>query len=71
MPESPGAAAYEGLSDRASRAFGLPVERLLLPQNLLATIHRYLGIDYRATPNDFAARPQQILSAGETIVELH
>jgi hypothetical protein len=47
-----------------------PVERPLAPQDLLATIYRHLGVDYRATINDFAGRPQHILSAGELIGEL-
>jgi len=47
-----------------------PVERPLSPQDLLATIYRHLGIDFRATLDDFAGRPQQILSAGEPISEL-
>lgn len=47
-----------------------PVERLLSPQDLLATTYRHLGIDFRATLNEFASRPQQIFSAGEPISEL-
>ncbi len=47
-----------------------PVERPLSPQDLLATIYRHLGIDYRATINDFTGRPIQILSDGEPIREL-
>jgi uncharacterized protein (DUF1501 family) len=47
-----------------------PTERPLTPQDLLATIYRHLGIDYRATIVDFAGRPQPILSAGEPIREL-
>ena len=47
-----------------------PVERPLTPQDLLATIYRHLGIDYRATLPDFAGRPQHILSSGEAIREL-
>jgi hypothetical protein len=47
-----------------------PVERPLAPQDLLATIYRHLGIDYRATIADFAGRPQHILSSGEPIREL-
>jgi hypothetical protein len=47
-----------------------PVERPLSPQDLLATIYRHLGIDYRATIDDFNGRPVQILSEGEPIREL-
>jgi hypothetical protein len=47
-----------------------PVERPLAPQDLLATIYRHLGIDYRATINDFTGRPVHILSGGEPIREL-
>ncbi len=47
-----------------------PVERPLTPQDLLATIYRHLGIDYRASINDFAGRPVQILGTGEPIREL-
>ena len=47
-----------------------PVERPLTPKDLLATIYRHLGIDYRATINDFTGRPVHILSEGEPIREL-
>jgi hypothetical protein len=47
-----------------------PVERPLTPKDLLATIYRHLGIDYRATINDFTGRPVSILSEGEPIREL-
>jgi len=47
-----------------------PVERPLTPQDLLATVYRHLGIDYRATLNDLTGRPQHILSSGEPIREL-
>jgi uncharacterized protein (DUF1501 family) len=47
-----------------------PVERPLKPQDLLATIYRHLGIDYRATLDDFTGRPVHILSEGEPIREL-
>jgi len=47
-----------------------PVERPLTPQDLLATVYRHLGIDPRATINDFTGRPQHILSSGEAIREL-
>jgi hypothetical protein len=47
-----------------------PVERPLAPQDLLATMYRHLGIDYRASLNDFTGRPIPILSDGEPIAEL-
>ncbi|MBI3838705.1 MAG: DUF1501 domain-containing protein [Planctomycetia bacterium] len=47
-----------------------PVERPLKPQDLLATMYRHLGIDYRESINDFTGRPVQILSDGEPIREL-
>ncbi len=47
-----------------------PVERPLKPQDLMATMYRHLGIDYRASINDFTGRPVQILSDGEPIREL-
>ena len=47
-----------------------PADRPLAPQDLLATIYRHLGIDYRATFVDFAGRPTSILGAGEPIREL-
>jgi hypothetical protein len=47
-----------------------PVERPLSPKDLLATIYRHLGIDYRSTINDFTGRPVHVLSEGEPIREL-
>jgi hypothetical protein len=47
-----------------------PVERPLKPQDLMATMYRHLGIDYRASINDFTGRPVQILQDGEPIREL-
>jgi hypothetical protein len=47
-----------------------PVERPLSPKDLLATMYRHLGIDYRATIPDFTGRPVHILSDGEPIREL-
>jgi hypothetical protein len=47
-----------------------PIERPLTPQDLMATMYRHLGIDYRATINDFTGRPVQILQDGEPIREL-
>ena len=47
-----------------------PLERPLSPKDLLATIYRHLGIDYRRGLIDFAGRPIPILSEGEPIREL-
>jgi len=47
-----------------------PVERPLTPQDLLATIYRHLGIDCRATIDDFSGRPVPILATGKAIREL-
>jgi hypothetical protein len=47
-----------------------PVERPLSPQDLLATIYRHLGINPKATLNDFSGRPVEVLSFGEPIREL-
>lgn len=47
-----------------------PVERPLTPKDLLATIYRHLGIDYRSAINDFTGRPVHVLSEGEPIREL-
>jgi uncharacterized protein (DUF1501 family) len=47
-----------------------PIERPLTPKDLLATIYRHLGIDYRASIVDFSGRPVQILAEGEPIGEL-
>lgn len=47
-----------------------PVQRPLSPQDLLATVYRHLGIDYRATISDFTGRPVPILSDADPIREL-
>lgn len=47
-----------------------PVERPLAPQDLLATIYRHLGINPKATLNDFSGRPVEVLPVGEPIREL-
>ena len=47
-----------------------PVERPLSPKDLLATVYRHLGIDYRQGLRDFSGRPIPILSDGEPIREL-
>ncbi|MBX9790210.1 MAG: DUF1501 domain-containing protein [Pirellulales bacterium] len=47
-----------------------PQERPLTPQDLLATIYRHLGIDWRSEFTDFSGRPIPILPHGEPIREL-
>ena len=47
-----------------------PAHRPLTPKDLLATIYRHLGIDYRAELHDFTGRPVPILAEGEPIREL-
>jgi hypothetical protein len=47
-----------------------PRERPLTPKDLLATIYRHLGIDYRREFQDFSGRPVPILAEGQPIEEL-
>jgi hypothetical protein len=47
-----------------------PQDRPLTPQDMLATIYRHLGIDYRQAFLDHSGRPVPILSSGEPIREL-
>ena len=47
-----------------------PTERPLTPQDLLATVYRHLGIDWRATFDDYSGRPRHILESGHPIDEL-
>lgn len=47
-----------------------PAERPLTPQDLMATVYRHLGIDWRRPLTDFAGRPVAILNRGEPIREL-
>jgi hypothetical protein len=47
-----------------------PKDRPLTPQDLLATIYRHLGIDYRHEFKDFGSRPVPILRDGQPIDEL-
>ena len=47
-----------------------PAARPLKPQDLLATIYRHLGIDWRQSFHDFSGRPVPILSDAEPISEL-
>lgn len=47
-----------------------PVERILSPNDLWATVYHHLDIDYNANLNDFSGRPQPILPFGQPIPEL-
>jgi hypothetical protein len=47
-----------------------PKERPLSPKDLLATIYRHLGVDYRRELKDLSGRPVPILSEGVPIAEL-
>lgn len=47
-----------------------PVQRPLKPQDVLATIYHFLGIDPRHEFLDLVGRPVQVLSSGEAIPEL-
>jgi hypothetical protein len=40
------------------------------PKDLLATVYRHLGIDFRQTFQDYTGRPIPILNEGEPIREL-
>lgn len=56
-----------GATDRRGEA---PVERVLSPNDLWATVYRHLGIDYTESINDFAGRPMPILPFGQPIDEI-
>jgi hypothetical protein len=47
-----------------------PKDRPLTPKDMLATIYRHLGIDYRREYADFSGRPIAILGEGSPIPEL-
>jgi hypothetical protein len=47
-----------------------PVERVLTPSDLWATMYRHLGIDVEASFPDRAGRPMPILPDGQPIAEL-
>jgi hypothetical protein len=47
-----------------------PVERPLMPHDLLATVYRVMGIDTSLTFPDYSGRPVPILNEGEPIREL-
>jgi hypothetical protein len=56
-----------GATDRQG---AYPATRPLTPKDLLATVYRHLGIDFRTTLHDLAARPIPVLPEGEPIAEL-
>lgn len=56
-----------GKTDRHGAA---PIERELTPGGLLATMYRFLGIDYRHELRDGLGRPMPVLPEGEPIQEL-
>jgi hypothetical protein len=47
-----------------------PTKDPVTPQDLLATVYRHLGIDYRESIVDFSGRPVPILSNGRPISQL-
>ena len=47
-----------------------PKDRQLDPNDLLATVYRFLGIDHRKTVPDLAGRPLPLIPSGEPIREL-
>ena len=47
-----------------------PIDRVLSPNDLWATVYQHLGIDYHANLTDFSGRPQSILPFGQPIPEL-
>jgi hypothetical protein len=47
-----------------------PIDRVLSPNDLWATVYQHLGIDYHANLVDFSGRPQPILPFGQPIPEL-
>lgn len=47
-----------------------PTESPYTPKDLLATVYRHLGIDFRQTFQDYTGRPIHILNEGEPIREL-
>lgn len=55
----------------ATNAHGeYPVQRVLSPNDLWATVYRHLGIDYNDSLPDFGGRPMPILPFGQPIDEL-
>ena len=47
-----------------------PRERLIRPQDVLATMYRHLGIDTKKHYLDFAGRPHPVLPFGDPVEEL-
>ena len=47
-----------------------PIDRAMKPEDLWATMYRFLGIDPAATFTDLFGRPMPILPSGEPIREL-
>lgn len=47
-----------------------PVERILTPNDLWASVYRHLGINHKHTLHDLQGRPMQILPFGDPIEEL-
>ena len=47
-----------------------PQDRPLDPNDLLATVYRHLGIDYRKMVPDNSGRPVPLIPHGEPIAEL-
>lgn len=47
-----------------------PIKRPLSPNDLWATVYKYLGINYEASILDNQGRPMPILPFGEPISEL-
>ena len=47
-----------------------PSQRALRPQDLLATIYRFMGVDIRREFHNFSGRPIPILPFGEPVKEL-
>ncbi len=47
-----------------------PVERILSPNDIWATVYQHLGIDFNESINDYSGRPMPILPFGQPIEEL-
>lgn len=47
-----------------------PVERILSPNDIWATVYRHIGIDFEQSIPDHSGRPMPILPSGEPITEL-
>jgi hypothetical protein len=62
----PGGVVVGKTNDKAEH----PVERALLPGNLLATVYHHLGVDPSLTFKDHSGRPVPILDDGDPIKEL-